>query len=262
MTKRIRELVQAALDEIAASGYTSEAQLADWSQRLHATLEREMPSDREMQEALASALRSMYDRQINGLPKRFPNVSRYTLAQINPQLRAELDRRIFAGIDLIKLNKRAATQKTLQRFAGWLSSVPRGGSAQTDRRAEVTRIIKPSAQVKYEARRVAIDQGHKLLASIDHVVAHGSGAIGAIWHDRGEHDKSYDARKEHLARSGKVFLVRDSWAIQDGLVKRGGPYTDEVTQPAEEVFCSCYWEWVFSPRDLPREMLAEKGRTA
>ncbi len=260
MTSALRALVQRAVEEFAASGLSSDAALQDWLMRLHATIEREMPSDAESKEAIATALRAVYDRGARKGFAHIPGVSRYTLERIAPELRAELDRRIHASVDLIRLNKKAATEKTLQRFAGWVSSVPRGGTAETDLRSVASEILKPVARVKYEARRVAVDQGHKLNAAISHVVAQGAGAIAAIWHDRGEHDKGYDARKEHLARSGKLYLVRDSWAMDEGLVKRGGPYTDEVDQPAERVYCSCWWEWITSPRSLPEEMLTEKGR--
>jgi hypothetical protein len=91
-------------------------------------------------------------------------------------------------------------------------------------------------------------------------VAHGSGAIAAIWHDRGEHDHGYNARPAHLARSGKLFFIRDSWAMTEGLVKRGGPYTDEQEQPAELPYCSCTFEYMTSPGRIPEEFLTAKGR--
>ena len=108
---------------------------------------------------------------------------------------------------------------------------------------------------------MAIDQGHKLSAAVAHVVAIGSGAIGAVWHDRGEHDHGYDARPEHLKRSGTLFLVRDSWAMTEGIIRRAGlRYTDEIEQPAELPFCSCFYEYLTSPRSLPETVLTAKGR--
>ena len=69
-------------------------------------------------------------------------------------------------------------------------------------------------------------------------MAQGSGAIAGIWHDRGQYDRGYDARPDHLARSGTMFLIRDSWALTEGLVKKGKlGYTDEIEQPAELVYC-------------------------
>ena len=166
----------------------------------------------------------------------------------------------LAGVDLIKLNRQAAVAKTLQRFSGWVTSVPKGGAATAKPREVAKQILKPTKQVRYEARRVAIDQGHKLSAAVASVVALGEGAVAAIWHDRGEHDHGYNARPDHLARSGKTFLVRDSWAMKGGLVKKGSlDYTDSIEQPAELPYCSCFYEYIVSPARLPSETLTRRG---
>ena len=258
-----RALIMEALREFAEHGFRSETDLQQWLLKLHAALERELPTDRYFKAQLAAALGRVFNREVkSGIVKRVPGVSRYTLDRIAPTLRAELDRRIFASIDLIKLNKAAATQKTLQRFSGWVSSVPAHGTPATDFRAITREISKPVAQVKFEARRVAIDQGHKLSANVAHVVAMGSGAIAGIWHDRGQYDHGYDARKEHLARSGKLFLMRDSWALTEGLIRKGGlPYYDDLPdQVAQLPYCSCWMEFTTNIGDLPETLLTAKGR--
>lgn len=249
--------------KFAEGGYSSEADLQDWITRLHATLERELPSDNESRATLKRILESIYAREVGGgLARQIPGLERYTLDRVAPQLRAELDRRIFAAADLIRLNKRAAVEKTLQRFAGWVSSVPPAGAIKMDVRGAVSDIGKSIAQLKFEQRRVAIDQGHKLIAAVAHVVAVGQGAIAAIWHDRGEHDHGYDARPEHLKRSGSLFLVRDSWAAREGLLRKSSAvkYSDEFEQPAELPYCSCYYEYVTTLQRLPKELLTGRGR--
>jgi hypothetical protein len=252
-----------ALRYFAESGYQSEGDLQGWLMRLHTALERELPTDRYFKTQLGAALGRVFNREVkSGIMKRVPGVTRYTIDRIAPHLRAELDRRIFAGVDLIRLNKAAATQKTLQRFSGWVSSVPAHGSPATNFREVTREIIKPVQQVKFEARRVAIDQGHKLSAAVAHVVAQGNGAIAGIWHDRGEQDHNYDARPIHLARSGKLFLMRDSWAMNEGLIaKRGVEYYDDLPDQVSILpFCSCYMQFITSPRELPETMLTAKGR--
>ena len=255
-------LLREAINHFATSGYTTEAELQEWIVRLHAALDAELVGDERTKAAIAQVLTSVYNREVGrGVRSRVPGVSRYTLDRVAPALRAELDRRIFASVDLIRLNRQAAVQKTLARFSGWVSSVPRGGALGTNRREVARDVGKSVARLKFEARRVAIDQGHKLSAAVAHVVAKGEGAIAAVWHDRGEDDRSYDARPEHLERSGTLFLVRDSWAMKEGLIKKGGRrYIDELEQPAELPFCSCWYEYVVSPRALPDELLTAKGR--
>lgn len=263
MTRSFRNLLSEGVRKFAEGGYSSEADLQDWLVRLHAALEREIPTDEESRADLKRILEAVYAREVGGgLARKIPDIERYTLDRVAPHLRAELDRRIFAGADLIRLNKRAAVEKTLQRFAGWVSSVPPEGAIKPDVRGIVSDIGKSVAQLKFERRRVAIDQGHKLSAAVAHVVARGSGAIAAIWHDRGEHDHGYDARPEHLKRSGNLFLVRDSWALDEGLVRKpaGVKYTDEFEQPAELPYCSCYYEYITTPQRLPKEFLTGRGR--
>jgi hypothetical protein len=260
---RFRTLLLEALRYFEGRGYTSEAELQDWLMRLSYALEREVPSDQQTRAELGAILSTIYKRDVDrmGVQRRVPGVTRYTIDRIAPQLRAELDRRIFAAADLIRLNKAAAKQKTLQRFSGWVTSVPPGGGSTTPVREVAANVVKPTAQLKFEQRRVAIDQGHKLSAAVAHVVAQGQGAIAGIWHDRGEYDHGYDARPEHLARSGKLFLVRDSWALIEGLIKKGGlTYYDEIDQVAQKPYCSCFMTWIVTPRDVPAELLTAKGR--
>lgn len=262
MTPALRALVLEAIERFAQTGYDSAPDLEQWLLLLHAALERELPTDWDLRESLSKTLHQIYAREVErlGVRRRVPGVNRYTLANIEPHLRAELDRRILAGVDLIKLNRRAAVDKTLRRFSGWVTSMPSGGGPAERVRDVAQEILKPTKQVRYEARRVATDQGHKLSAAVASVVALQEGAVAAIWHDRGEHDRGYNARPEHLARSGKLFLVRDSWAIEQGLIKRGAlAYTDDFEAPAQLPYCSCYYEYVTSPGRLPSNLLTRRG---
>ena len=260
---KFRTLLRDAIRHFGTVGYTSKGDLQQWLAKLHAALDVELPDDKQTHKLLRTTLDAIYNRDVTnlGVTKRVPGVVRYTLQRIDPSLRAELDKRIFAAADLIRINREQRIQETLRRFAGWVSSVPLAGAPKEELRRTASEIAKPAARVKFEARRVAIDQGHKLSAAVAHVVARGEGAIAAIWHDRGEFDKSYKARPEHLARSGKLFLIRDSWALDQGLVtRRARPYTDEIEQVAEFPFCSCTYEYITSPRELPSEFLTAKGR--
>lgn len=261
MSRAFRLLLLEGLRKFAETGYTSESDLQEWLGRLQHMLESELPTDGESRAILAKTLDAIYKREVNGIEKRIPGIDRYTLDRVAPNLRAELDKRIFAGVDLIRLNRKTAIEKTLQRFSGWISSIPPAGLAEPQITEAARDITKSITQLKFERRRVAIDQGHKLSAAVAHVVAMGNGAIAGIWHDRGERDHGYDARPVHLKRSGSFFLVRDSWAMKEGLIRKGSTqYSDDIEQPAELPFCSCYYEYVIDPHDLPSELLTGRGR--
>ena len=253
------QIIRAAVDDLATRGYQSEAQVDYWAMLIREAARRTTTPDHEIE----SVLRKHFGREYEKVINRLNRIERFGLASIEPMLHARVERGIRTAADLIKVNKTARVEQTLSRFRGWCSSVPPGGSRATDKREVASHIAKPTQRQKFEARRVAIDQGHKLAANIEEVVAIHGGAIAGVWHDRGEHDSNYDARKAHLARSGKVFLVRDSWAIKQGLVRRGAAtYMDEIERPAELPFCSCKYKYLSSIRDLPEDWLTEKGREA
>ena len=83
------------------------------------------------------------------------------------------------------------------------------------------------------------------------------GAIAAIWR---HHHVTYP-RPEHVARDGRLFLMRDSWAHKAGYVKPGANgYTDQIERPGEWVFCRCTYQWIYNLRDMPADVLTIKGR--
>jgi hypothetical protein len=208
------------------------------------------------------ALGVIYGRLIDKgqIDRYVPGVPRYTVAMIRPSLRAELDRRIMASADLIKMHRSEAIEKTLSRFQGWATSIPPGGDDTVNKVDVKTLTGKALKQFRFEQRRVSIDQGAKLLSNISEIVATDNGAIAGIWVSHWRRP-GYQYRPEHKEFDGKIFLVRDSWAHREGLVKlAGGKYVDEVEKPAMKPFCSCNYVWVTSPRRLPEDMLTERGK--
>jgi hypothetical protein len=191
--------------------------------------------------------------------KHHPGVSRLTLSHITPRLRPELTRRIVASAQLIELNQKEAIEKTLQRFSGWATSIPAGGSRSVEKGEVKTEIAKSFRQIDYAERRVLIDQGHKLMSSIDAVVAQQTDAIAGIWRSHWR-QPGYDYRPDHKERDKQVYAIRGSWAMEKGLMNKGAGYLDDMTQAAEEPFCRCYVVYVQNLRDLPAEMLTAKGR--
>ncbi len=260
----LRAVLAEAIAAMARNGYTSEAQVEAWAQKINRAAGDELPGDKEIDEETEAALRAVFERMIRrgGLIRRVPGVSTYDIGMIEPKFRAELDRRIRASADLIKLRKKETVAQTLARFRGWATSVPPGGSGGVDRLAARAQIAKPTAQYKFERRRVAIDQGHKLSANVAAIAALQSGAIAAIWHSHWR-QPGYQYRREHKALDEKLFLIRGNWAQEKGWVKPAGHgYTDEIEAPAEKPYCSCYYQYINNPLDLPRDMLTAKGREA
>ncbi|HCA9319160.1 TPA: hypothetical protein MYJ68_004428 [Klebsiella pneumoniae] len=263
-TRTVREAVKFFL----RNGYTSRQELEQWQAIIRQAAESE--TDDYYMSMVSDRLRKTYYLQVSkaGALERHKGLSRFTLNYMDPKLRSELDRRILASADLIKLNRTAAINKTVQRFSGWATSIPvqdyvGGGLSASSRSgivANAQHIQKSAEQVDYEARRVMIDQSHKLIANIDKIIATGNNAIAAEWHSHWR-QPGYDYREDHKERDKLVYLIRGNWAQKNGYVKAGpAGYLDEITQPGEEVFCRCYVTYLYNLRSIPEDMLTQKGR--
>ncbi len=268
--KTFYEVVAAAIKDIAKHGYDSQERIDYWRKILEQAAAASFPSMADVERDIRKTMTLAYYRLVTkgGLLRRMPQIKAYTLQRLSPQLQAELNRRIMASVDLIKLNRPVAIAKTLQRFSGWATSVPEGGFPSDVRKGTYkfvdvkSDVQKAMTSLPFEERRVIIDQNAKLISAINSTVAEAGGAIAAIWQSH-KAQKNYDGRPEHNKRDGKMFLLRDSWAIEKGLVKRGaGDYTDSVEQPGEFVFCRCSWIYIFNVRDLPADWLTKKGEEA
>ena len=238
MRRSLNDVLTEAINDLAQHGFDSAARIERWMRALREAAEATLTSRRTMERILNDALLTIYKRMVerDGILKYHPGVERFTLQQIKPSLRAELDRRIMASAELIKLNREEAIQKTLQRFAGWSTSIPKGGSKTVNRKEVRKDVRKSIVSAKFAERRVIIDQGTKLVSAINDIVAKDSGAIAGQWVSNFR-QAGYDYREEHRERDGKVYVVRDNWASEKGYIKPKHGYMDEITKPAEEPFC-------------------------
>lgn len=259
---KFQQVISDAIADIEKHGFDSQARIDGWMDRIAAAARAELTPEPKLQAILSASLASIYRRGVErgGILKMHVGISRFTVDQLKPRLRAELDRRIMASAQLIKLNREQSIAKTLQRFSGWSTSVPAGGSRVVDKPEVKDDLKKALRSLPYEERRVAIDQGHKLLSAINDIIATDGGAIAGEWHSHFR-QPGYDYRPDHKERDSKFYLLRGNWAQEKGLVKPvPAGYTDNITQPGEEPFCRCNYRYIYSLRALPDEMLTAKGR--
>lgn len=257
------EVVTLAIRDMSMHGFDSQQRVDYWLAQIAEAAGRDMTPESVMRETLKKSLHGAYKRLVEkgGMLAQNPGVSRFTLDKVKPKLRAELDRRIMASAQLIKMNREAAIQKTLQRFSGWATSIPIGGSETVDKPKTKKDIRKSLTQLPFEERRVLIDQGHKFVSSLSEILATDSGAIAGEWHSHWR-QLNYNYRKDHKERDMHVYAVRGNWALKAGLMKSGDDgYSDEITKPGEEVYCRCFYRWIYNLRDLPDDMMTEKGKS-
>lgn len=256
------EVLTAAVKDLSEHGYDLADRVIYWSERLKEAAQRLLGNERQAEQLLKDGLAQIYQRLVEQgkIVTMHPGVARYTIEKIKPALRAELDRRIFASANLIKLNRAQAIDKTIQRFQGWATSIPAGGSDNVDKVEQKATLQKALKQLPFEERRVLIDQGAKLTASINNIVAVDGGAIALRWHSHWR-EQGYDYRPSHKVRDEKIYLIRGSWAKEKGLIKPGpAGYYEDITAVAEEPFCRCYATYIYNLRDLPSDMLTAAGQ--
>ncbi len=262
--KTLQEILTEAIADFEEHGFDDEERLLRWEALIREALNIHARSQASMETMLREQLKAVFDRMVKrgGAIKNHPGVGRFTLSNLQTRLHAELQRRILASAQLIRLNRDEMIQKTLRRFSGWATSVPKGGSEQIDKMKLKKELSDPLRKLPFVQRRVLIDQGHKLNASVNAVIAADGGAIAARWSSHWR-QAGYNYREDHKERDGHVYLVRGSWAHKAGLVKPGDVgYTDDVTQPGEEVFCRCSFIYLYHLRQLPENMLTVKGKEA
>lgn len=265
--KTFQEVLAAAVADMVEFGFDSQERVDRWMRELKLAAERSLISPQSLEQQLRDGLATVYRRMVDqgGYVRYNPGVERFTLDKVKPMLRAELDRRIAASANLIKLNRQESIDKTLRRFQGWSTSIPPGGVSAESKTEVKSNVRRALAQLPHAERFVIIDQSHKLIASINEIVATDGGAIAAFWISN-YMQPNYAYRPDHKERdyrqnSGEPYLIRDSWAHREGLVKKGKlGYTDEVDGPSVAPFCRCYYRFAHNLRDLPAEMLTAKGK--
>lgn len=253
--QRVRRIVKRAIEE----GPNPELYM-----ELMAALEQYEPSI-----DITKRLELIFFKEVEkgNLIKDNPGITEWDLASISPLLRDELQRRILFSVSLIKQNKEKATETTMQRFNGWLSSLPAVDIVRESQLKDVAQIsrdiAKPLQDLPYDERRVAIDQSFKLIANLNQITAYECGAIGAYWHSHWR-EAGYDYRVDHKELDQEFFLIKDSYALRDGLIKKAGhKYIDDLPQqPGEAIFCRCWYQYVYRLNRIPEECLTQKGREA
>jgi hypothetical protein len=245
-------------------GFKTEEEYRAWERRISDAIDAKMRAPGFSEKLLKEHLEAIFNRlvQQGTVLKYHGGVKKFTVDRVAPHLRAELTKRIMASADLIKLNRQKMRQLTMQRFSGWATSIPAGGAAEANKREIKAEIAKPLKQLPFNERRVLIDQGHKLNASISAVIAKDAGAIAGRWFSHWR-QANYNYREDHKERDGLVFLIRGSWAAEKGFVKVGpAGWSDSITQPAEEISCRCKWVYLYHLRQLPEDMLTKVGKEA
>jgi len=258
------DVLRAAINDLVEHGFDSQERVDRWLKAIKEAAERTLTPEYELERQLRMVLEETYRKLIDrgGILAMHRGIERFTIERVRPALRAEVDRRIMASAGLIRLNRDQMMAKTLQRFQGWATSIPAGGTDVAKRAETRAQIAKPLGLVKFEERRVLIDQSHKMTAAISDILARDGGAIAGMWHSNWR-TPHYNYREDHKERDEQIFMLRGNWALARGLVKPGPMgFYDQYTAVGEEIFCRCWMQWFYTVSALYRaapDMLTKKG---
>lgn len=256
------QVITAAINDMLEHGFDSVERVTGWITRIRQAAQATLTPSWVLEEELRNTFTTTYRRLVErgGILRHHPGVEIFTLEKVKPKLHQALQRYTMSSANLIKLNRETMINRVEQRFSGWSTSIPPGGSDVASRAEAKAEIRKPLASLPFEERRVMVDQGHKFVANLNQVLAQDGGAIAAEWHSHWR-QTNYNYRKDHKERDGGVYLIKGSWAHLKGLVTiSNSGYYDDITKPGEEVFCRCFVTYIYALRDLPPGMITDKGR--
>lgn len=260
--KAFQTVLTEAVADLRKYGFDSKARLQRWVRELRRAADRQTGDEASLEHELKRALKKIYTKQVtHGALSRAHGIPAYTVKKLSPTLQRELSRRILAATDLITLNRHRSVEQTLQRFSGWATAQTPGSVSPEKIRAIKADIAKSIRQQPFEKRRVIIDQTAKLNSNLNYLTATNNKAIAVEW-DANARRPHYNHRKEHLARDGKVFVLKEGWAYQEGFITKGAALYEEVDGFGVAPFCQCRGRYLYHLDQLPDELLSTKARTA
>ena len=254
---RFDRLLREAAKHFTTNGYTSRSDINDWRVKLLSAAEAHLDVE-GAHKRVGWMLESAYWKALGAgrIAKKHGSVPKYAIDQLEPKLRDELERRIFATQELVEGDKRVALERLQQRFLGLATAGPNPGEAA----ASATAIGKVARDSRAQERMIAVDQTKKMVATMDEVIAEDGGSIGGFWDAEKEITRKH--RDEHLARHNHWYPRRGCWADTEGLLKRGEGYLDEFDMPGVLINCQCTLNYVYDLAAVPPEYLTGKGRAA
>ena len=257
MARAFDKLLREAVSHFTRFGFTSPADVNDWLTKLSAAASNHLEVEKAI-ERVEKALAGRFNRELGRgrLQGRKGKVSKLSIDQLEPRLRQELERRMYAARMQVTGQHRAALEHIHNRFLGMATAGKQPGKVK----AAARHISKAARDAKAQARMTAIDQTFKLMATLDEVIAEDSQSIGGFW------DATWDIKRkhrpEHAIRHDQWYPRRGCWADRDGHLKRALGYMDEWDMPGVLINCQCQYRYVYDLEDVPPQFLTAKGRKA
>ena len=245
---------------------------------------------RSLMETLEPDLRreykKIYYRFINGGYNQYhTGVKGYRIADMKPYYRKEVENSVNNSIALIKTQNADFLIKMQDRFRNWATIPSNDLRGKSDNPEKITEHLRKNVLKTPEAvqemtdwqKLIVRDQAKKLIGSMNRITAENSGAFAFIWHTRkdikvtgnpsGLYPKGNDKHGNHYEREGKLYLLKESFAVKAKLVAKTKEvdYDTELSDgmPSVGISCRCYAEYIYDLEGIPKQfqgIITEKGR--
>lgn len=249
-------------------------------------------SDKEIQNFLIKLepeLKSKFRKEYleykrTGYKRYLHGVKAYTIEDLSPEYRKQVQNAVDNSIALIKTQKKEFIEVVQNRIRNW-ATIPtpetRGEIPGEKKPIETVfnQLIKstPSRYDTDEHRDMILrDQSRKLVSAMNSITANSAGAIGFIWHNRRDNrvvgrpgglwPKPSKLHGNHWNREGVFYILSDSWAIKRGLLKKTKGIIFDINIPdgipGTAPDCRCYAEYIFILSDIPKkytDCITKKG---
>lgn len=226
---------------------------------------------------VASTLYVKYDTWLNeGYRKNHKDLRGYTLDDIRPDLRKELQKRTYEALSKIDIDDKELMNKLEDIFVHWVVDEPdKAGEKSEKNLKKRLKLTKEEKEKRKKIQRIMIDQSMKLQSNLDNIIARSHQAVGFIWKTRRDDkvagnpagkypnvDKNSTVHGDHYSRQDKIYFFRDNnWALENGLLDKANIEYAEFPDglPGQPLNCRCYASYIYDLYDLPASMLSVKG---
>lgn len=201
-------------------------------------------------------------------------ITKQSLNDLKPKFRKELENKVQISFNLMKNQENEIKQKLASRFINYVtidSKEVRGNGASKKSLLEFLDFAKENGIAENHAKFILQDQTRKLTASLDDILAKENGAIGGIWHNRGDKrvvgnpqglypNGSTKAHGDHWEREGVFYTFKDSWGYKKGYIDAPIYENLEDGGVGKAIGCRCWLQYMYDLRDVPYNYLTKKGR--
>lgn len=231
---------------------------------------------------LKNEFKKVYYQYIRGGYNTYANIPKYEIKRLTHNLRQELDNSIINSLGYIKTQTQETINELTRIFRSW-ATIPSPDLRGHNEREALTifkrevmgdKPFKPSTP---HQRFIVKDQSRKLLGNLNRIVAEKAGAFAFIWHNQddkrvvgnpsGFYPIGTVGHNDHWKREGVLYLIKNSWAIGKGYIKKTSNiiYGEDIPDgmPSIPYNCRCYAEYIFRLSEIPPDfqfILTNKGK--